>query len=136
MKKTAIGWLLLVLTACLLPLLAQDPGADVITVERAVVASAIEEREPVGIADRFPEDVGSVYYHTTLTGDFGETTLEHVWLHQGEEMARVALRVRGPRWRTWSAKKIPPAWSGSWEVKLVDGSGAVLHSTRFTVGSE
>ena len=135
MPKTVAGSLLLSLML-ILPLFAQQPGPGAIEVERAVVATAIENREPVGVADSFPEDVGSVYYHTTLTGEFGETTLEHVWLHDGQEMARVALHVRGPRWRTWSAKKIPPPWSGPWEVRLVDGGGAVLHSTRFNVGSE
>ena len=98
-----------------------------------MLATAVEDREPVGVAESFPADVGSIYFHTTLTGEFGETTVEHVWLREGEEMARIRLEVRSPRWRTWTAKKIPAAWAGSWEVRLLDGDGEVLRTAAFRV---
>jgi len=104
-----------------------------VQVERAVLATAVEDREPVGVAESFASDVGTVYFHTTLTGEFGETTVEHVWLRENEEMARVRLEVRSPRWRTWTAKKIPAAWAGSWEVRLVDGNGELLRTVAFRV---
>ena len=85
------------------------------------------------MAESFPADVGTVYFHTTVTGEFGETTVEHVWLREGEEMARVILDVRSPRYRTWTAKKIPAAWAGSWEVRLVDANGEVLRTVGFRV---
>lgn len=113
----------------------QDPPSPV-EVSRAVVATAVEDREPVGEATAFPADVGTVYFYTVFEGDFAEQQLEHVWLRDGEEVARVPLTARGPRWRTWSAKAIPAEWAGSWTVRVVDASGAELASVDFSVGSD
>jgi hypothetical protein len=43
--------------------------------------------------------------------------------------------VKSVAWRTFSQKKILPQWTGNWEVKVVDSSGATLGSVAFTVGS-
>lgn len=108
-----------------------DPDLEVTT---AVVATDVVDREPVGAAESFATDVGQVYFYTVFEGDFGETQLEHVWLREGEELARVPLTVRGPRWRTWSSKAIRADWTGAWEVQVVDAAGNVLATASFTVG--
>lgn len=118
------------------PLVAQDaPAESGLRVTRAVVATSVEDREPVGVAESFSADVGTLYFYTVFEGDFEETTLEHVWLRDGEEVARVELRARGPRWRTWSAKQIPADWTGSWTAQVVAADDQVLSSVTFTVGS-
>lgn len=103
---------------------------------RAVVATGVEDREPVGEATQFGPDVGRVYFYTVFEGDFGERHFEHVWLRDGEEVARVPLVARGPRWRTWSSKDIPAEWAGDWSVRVVDATGTELESVDFTVGSQ
>lgn len=116
---------------------APDPDASAdttIRVTRAVVATAVEDREPAGVADAFADTVGTVYFYTVLEGDFAETRIEHVWLREGEEMARVQLRAEGPRWRTWSSKRIREDWTGEWEARVVTSDGRVLERTSFTVG--
>ena len=115
---------------------AQEDAPSGIEVSRAVVATGIEDREPVGEATAFPADVGTVYFYTVFEGDFGEQRLEHVWLRDGEEVARVPLTARGPRWRTWSAKTIPSEWAGSWTVRVVDANDAELASVEFSVGTD
>ncbi len=114
---------------------ADKAAAPAIEVSRAVVATGVEDREPVGAAESFPADVGSVYFYTVLEGDFAEMEIHHVWIRDGEEMARTPLRARGPRWRTWSSKRIPPEWSGRWTVQVVAGDDQVLGSVEFSVGS-
>lgn len=115
---------------------AQDQAPSPIEVSTAVLATAVEDRAPVGEATSFPADVGTVYFYTVLEGDFPEQRLEHVWLRDGEEVARVPLTARGPRWRTWSAKTIPAEWAGEWTVRVVDADGAELASVDFSVGTE
>jgi hypothetical protein len=44
------------------------------------------------------------------------------------------LPVRSIAWRTYSEKKILPQWTGNWEVKVVDTTGATLTSVAFTIG--
>lgn len=122
------------LTLSVLPVAAQDADTAGIDVTRAVVATEVQDREPVGEATSFGADVGTVYFYTVFEGDFAEQTVEHVWVREGEEVGRVPLTVAGPRWRTWSAKTIPGDWTGSWTVSVVDSGGTELESVDFTVG--
>lgn len=118
-------------------LAAQEaPASSQLRVTRAVVATGVEDREPVGEAESFPASVGTLYFYTVFEGDFAETTLEHVWLREGEEVARVPLRVRGPRWRTWSTKQVPTDWTGNWTAQVVAADDQVLSTVSFVVGGE
>jgi hypothetical protein len=113
-----------------------EKAAPAVEVTRAVVATGVLDREPVGVAESFPADAGTLYFYTVLEGEFTEVDLHHVWLLNGEEMARTPLRARGPRWRTWSSKQIPPEWSGRWTVQVVvAGDDQVLQAVEFTVGT-
>ena len=123
----------LLMLAPAVPAAAQE-AESAVDVTRAVVASGVADREPVGEGTSFPADVGTVYFYTVFEGDFDEQGFEHVWLREGEEVARVPLTARGPRWRTWSAKTIPADWAGAWTVRLLDASGNELDSIDFTVG--
>ena len=115
------------------PATAQEPGTTP-EVTTAVVATGVESREPVGVATSFPASVGRVYFYTVVEGDFQVRTVEHVWVHDGAEVARVPLAARGPSWRTWSSKTIPEDWTGEWEARLVDEDGSVLATAAFQVG--
>lgn len=98
------------------------------------LCTSIENRMPVGTATSFTADVGKVYLWCQITGAAGETTIKHVWYHQGKEMATVELPVRGASWRTYSSKTIPENWTGDWEVKVMDAEGNTLATIPFTVG--
>jgi hypothetical protein len=101
----------------------------------SVLCTGIENRMPVGEGDSFPADVDRVYLWTKVTGvSEGETTIHHVWLREGEEMADVELTVKGSPWRTYSYKTIPPEWSGKWEVKITGPDGNVIKDVKFIVG--
>jgi len=104
-----------------------------LTVE-AQLCTSIENREPVGTATSFTADVGKVYLWCQVTGAAGETTIKHVWYHNGKEMATIELPVRGASWRTYSSKTIPENWAGDWEVKVLDAEGTTLTTIPFTVG--
>jgi hypothetical protein len=110
---------------------AEAPAAFEII--EAVVATGVEDREAMGADSTFTADVGTVYLYTVFEGDFEPTTVEHVWMHDGQEIARVPLTVQGPRWRTWSSKDILPGWTGTWTVKVVDSDGTEHASVDFTV---
>jgi hypothetical protein len=48
-------------------------------------------------------------------------------------MARIELPLRqGPRWRTYSSKKIA-GLKGNWKVELQDEGGTVLQAVEFMV---
>lgn len=135
MRSMLVAAFFLMTTTAATAQVAEKAAFDV-TVSQAVVATGVMEREPVGAAEAFPAEIGTLYFYTILEGDFTELEFHHVWLRDGEEMARIPLRARGPRWRTWSSKQIPPEWSGKWTVQVVAvGDDQVLKSVEFTVGS-
>lgn len=118
------------------PAVAQEAMQDTAAapeITQAVVASNVQDREPMGVDSTFTADVGAVYFYTVFEGDFNEMTVDHVWMYEGEEIARVPLTVQGPRWRTWSSKEILPDWTGSWTVKVVGADGTEHASVDFTV---
>jgi hypothetical protein len=60
--------------------------------------------------------------------------VEHVWTHDGVEVARQVLPVgSGRRWRTWSRHTVA---AGRYEVRVVGPDGSVLGTARFTVAAE
>jgi len=87
----------------------------------------VEAREPIGVAETFPADVGRLYFFTQLAGAApGGEPIRHVWIYDGREVADVDLRAEGSSWRTWSSKQILPQFRGDWSVEVRDGSGRVL----------
>lgn len=107
------------------------PVNETVEVE-LVVAEGVENREPVGVAEQFPADVGEVYAWMRVDGADGEA-LEVHWKHGPHEDA-VPLEIGGPSWRTWSSKAIPADWTGEWTVEVRDEQGSVLASRTFIVG--
>ena len=118
---------------------AQDTS---VTVQPAPVVEVVLTR---AVVDRIPQDtvatiaapaeLDSLFLWTRVTGATSGTVIHHVWLHGDEEVADVALTVRGSPWRTWSKKTIPAGMTGAWRVEVRDDAGNVLQRVQFTVGS-
>ena len=108
-------------------------GAPVVQIERIRYLN----RSPVSLdVSFFPADVGRLFCFSRLEGMTPPTTITHVWHYNEHEMARVELPVAASSWRTWSSKKILPAWQGEWLVQVLDADGNELDSVSFTVGAE
>jgi hypothetical protein len=101
------------------------------TVEGMACGTGVMDRELEGEATTFPSDIEKVFCWCTVVGCEEPTTVEHVWYHNGEEIARVPLEINYPRARTWSSKNMIPEWAGDWKVDLVDDAGKVVASTSF-----
>lgn len=111
--------------------LAQETPA--MAVEEMVFCTAVQERAPTGIDTAFASTVENVCCFVKVTGAVDTTSVTHVWYFGDREMARVELAVNAPVWRTWSAKKILPAWQGAWRVDVLSGAGDVLKSGTFAI---
>lgn len=92
-----------------------------------------ETRALTGAGEAFPPDVGQVWCLTRVEGLTPPATVTHVWYHDGETRARIDLPIGSQNWRTWSSKKILAAWTGTWEVKVLDADGTVLGSASFEI---
>ncbi len=116
---------------------APAPGRESAASLRCEVAVGREIDRPtrslVAPASEFPATVGKVYCLARVTGAATPTEVTFVWYHGGRTMARVTLPVRSADYRTWSSKNIMPAWTGSWEVKVLDPKGQVVGETSFLI---
>jgi len=95
--------------------------------------TAIENRNPLGVADVFVDTTEQIYCHTTLEGAAEPVKVWHLWYHNDQAKASIRLDIKGSHWRTWSLKKIIPAWAGQWRVDVVKADGTILGSKKFLV---
>jgi len=115
--------------------LTQEEGTPPLITVDAQACLGVADRMPAGAAGSFTPDVGKVFLWCQVTGAPSPTTVKHVWYYGGEEMTSVELSVSASPWRTWSSKTILPAWTGKWEVKVLDAAGNELAAVPFTIGS-
>ena len=101
-------------------------------VTEAAGGTGVVERQIQGSAETFPATVGTLYCFTKIGQTQAGATIEHVWYHGDEEVARKQLTIGGSPWRTWSSKIIPPEATGDWRVDIL-ADGGVLKSVAFKV---
>ena len=110
------------------PASAQESG---LTVEKMIFCTGIEDRLPVGESTQFFESAERIYCYTRINGAADTLDVTHVWYYGDEEKARVDLTIKSASWRTWSSKKMLPAWSGAWRVDILGPDEKVLLSREF-----
>jgi hypothetical protein len=111
-------------------ILAGSALADDHGVARAQFTTAISDREPTDAVTELSTDRDRVIFFTEYR-DMEGSTLTHRWMHDGEEMATVSSDIGGPRWRTWSSKRLMDSWTGTWTVEIVNEEGEVVDSRSF-----
>lgn len=117
------------------PAKAQGDAADVagLTIGRLVIATSIEDREPVGVADTFSPDTPGVYCFLEANNIAADIEVAFVWIHNGTEILETPMALKAaPRWRTWAGKNLY-GLEGDWKVELRDASGTVLRTVEFKV---
>ncbi|MBN1426034.1 DUF2914 domain-containing protein [Candidatus Fermentibacteria bacterium] len=120
------------------PILAEEAGSQSVgptapVVDHAVICTGVVNRAPVGAGEAFDAAVGALWCFTRISGVEGESTITHTWYMGEHKVHEQPLAVRGPSWRTWSMKSIPPDWKGPWHVDIVVADGTVVTTVAFTV---
>lgn len=82
--------------------------------------------------------VQGLYAYTAIRAPRGlRERIYHVWVHEGTEIQRIPLEIRGGRaqgYRTWSHKtRFPAEVVGRWQVQVVTEGGQMIGSVRFEV---
>ena len=104
-----------------------------LTAPEAVMATGVENLLPQGVAKAFKADVNKLFCFTKIEGASEDTTITHVWFHDGEEMANVTLNIKGSPYRTYSTKIIESHKTGDWSVKIMDAQGKLITEVPFEV---
>lgn len=101
-------------------------------IKRAILTSAIENREPVDALTEVLPNTGKVYFFTEILNK-ANTHVTHRWLLNGKLEVEVVLKVGSDRWRTYSSKNLAPEFhTGTWQVEVIDEKNNLLASTTFT----
>jgi hypothetical protein len=79
-----------------------------------------------------------LYAYTSINAPRGlNERIFHVWRHNGEEIERIALDIRGGReegYRAWTHKQnFPPDVLGEWQVRVLTEDGQMIGVLRFEV---
>lgn len=113
--------------------MTEGEAAPTFSVGRLVISQAIDNREPVGIADEFSISTPRVYCFLEARDVSEDTEAVFVWYWEGNEVGRVNLALgQGPRWRTYSSKAIGEK-GGEWKVEVRDTGDTVLETVSFRV---
>ena len=101
-------------------------------VKRAVVTSAIENREPIDNLEQV-SGLNKVFFFTEVTNS-ANSMVTHRWFFNGKLEAEVVLKIGSNRWRTYSSKNLVyPNHIGNWQIEVVDDKNQVIGSGFFTV---
>jgi len=111
--------------------ISKNPSALII--ERAALTTAIIDREPQGVANKFSRDIEKIYFFTQVQGAIDPAIITHRWYYENKLMAEVELSVKSNNWRTYSSKRIIYEWIGNWFVEAVDIKGNVLKTLNFEI---
>jgi hypothetical protein len=104
-------------------------------VTRFELPRSVIDKEPQGELNQIdwkPDGSAAVLCYSEVTGRRG-SMLRYVWYYAGKRIARVLVKVRGNRWRSYSSKVINQRHLGNWRVELQDSKERVLASAEFTV---
>lgn len=103
------------------------------TLVEAIVCEQVENLAPKNPAVVFPLELGEVACFTAFDPVPQETVIYHQWFFRDQPSARVRLRVRPPRWSSFSRIQLRPGDAGPWRVEITDADGKILAQQRFSV---
>jgi Protein of unknown function (DUF2914) len=109
------------------------PASNSLSVQEILLATGMENLEPIGAGDHFNRTVGKLFCLTRITGARTDTVVRHLWFYGDRLMSEVSLPVKRINWRTFSWKTIQPEWTGSWRVDVTAEDGTLLKSVSFSI---
>lgn len=102
-------------------------------IARLVVATGVDNRIPVGIAETFPASTPSVICFLDAKNIAADTDITFVWIFNGKELLQTKLKLKaGSQWRTRADKNLR-SQKGAWKVEVRDNSGTVIKEVSFKV---
>ena len=113
---------------------AQSQAVNNLRVINAVAASNILNKNPAEPLDTFHWSMEKVYIWTMIECEQPPSAIRHIYYFKGQKVNDIVLKIRSPRWRTWSYKTLlEKRWIGQWQVDITSEEGELLQSIFFEV---
>jgi hypothetical protein len=135
--QTAIFLAVTVVVAVLLIVDFRNPATagEGLKITEMAVTTKVVRGKPIDAVRRISSiSVKVLYCFTRIVNESGEeTTIKHVWYHNGEKLRVSEFPVKGKKWRTYSKRDIDKGSVGNWRVDALDSDGNVLKSVEFRI---
>lgn len=133
LTSLAVPVAFLLMTICVFCSPAAAGGG--LRVTEMAVTTKIVRGNPIDAVRRISSTSVKVLYCFTRTVNDSdeETTIRHVWYHNGEQVRESELPVKGRKWRTYSRRDIDKGSVGNWRVDALDSEGNLLKSVEFRI---
>ncbi len=113
---------------------AQSQTVNNLRVIRAVAAGNILNKDPADLLDTFHWSMEKVYIWTMIECQQPPSSIRHTYYFKGQKVNDILLKIKSPRWRTWSYKTLlDKRWIGQWRVDITSDEGKLLQSVFFEV---
>lgn len=109
------------------------PHPEKITLVHAVMCEGIDEYSPLNPSVVFSIRIGKVSCFTSFDHVPEETYIYHKWYHKDRLSTQKKLRLRSPRWATFSSIQLREADKGPWRIEVTDSNDNQLHVLRFSI---
>lgn len=108
--------------------------SSTIKVQHAQLGTGIQDKvllDPLN--HTVPKYIRKVAFLTQVAHANGQT-LYHRWVYNDQVMAKVALDIKSPLYRTWSTKQLTSAWEGDWRIEVLNEQQEVIFRHYFRFG--
>lgn len=104
------------------------------TVNTIEIATDVIEREPLGSARLFLNDIEKLFCYTSVNNPFESNVIIHHWYSNNIEYFNYPMDIgNSDNWRCWSMITIRPQLAGDWIVSATDTLGNILAQMEFTI---
>ncbi len=113
---------------------SSSPPAIPFRLVKASVCTAVADRMPVGVSERFAWSTPKIYVWSLLSTDQPPAKVRHIYYHGDRMVSNVVLKVGSSHWRTWSFHTLAgQVHKGPWHVDIATLDGRVLRRLHFSI---
>jgi hypothetical protein len=107
--------------------------AGVLTLNEAVLSEEIKDRKPVNKTIVFSLAVRKAICFTSFSNVPEKVIIFHNWYRYDKLVAKVRLRLKPPKWSSFSSIPLKEKDKGPWRVEVIGPKGKLLRVLRFSV---
>ena len=110
---------------------SQESGK--LTLDEAFTCEEIKDSAPVNKTVVFSIVLRKAICYTSFSSVPDNVVIYHNWYNRDKMVARVRLRLKPPRWSTFSSIPLKEKDKGPWRVEILDPAEKLLRVLRFSV---
>lgn len=111
---------------------SQQPSVKMKMVQ-AVMCESIKNFKPINFGVVFSISLGEVFCFSNFDPVYEKTHVLHKWYKKDKLIFTMRLTLSPPKWSSFSRIQIRDADKGPWRVEIINASGTLLNTLRFSM---